>query len=90
MIRITITQEPVNVRTGIKEGREWTRREQTAYVHNGHAFPQRFVISLGPTSQPYAPGDYSLDARSVVIGQYGELQFARNLHLVPDKTAKVA
>ena len=86
MLRIEVTPEPINERKGVKDGREWTRREQAVYVHNGNAYPTRFVISLG--SKPaYPPGMYVLDVRSVQPGQYGEFQFARELIFTPEKPA---
>lgn len=90
MLRITVTSEPINVRTGNKDGKQWTRREQSAYAHIGHAFPARFLISLGETGQPYPPGEYTLDPKSLQVGQYGDLQFGRTLHLVPEKAVKAA
>jgi hypothetical protein len=85
MIRIEITSEPVNVRSGNKDGKQWSRRDQPAYVHTGHAYPARFLISLGDTGTPYAPGTYTLDPKSLAVGQYGDLQIARVLHLTPVK-----
>lgn len=84
-MKIEITNEPVNVRTGTKDGKTWTRREQPAYVYNGNPYPARFLISLGDNGTPHAPGNYTLDPRSYSVGQYGDLQFARTLHLVPIK-----
>lgn len=89
MIRIEITQEPVNVREGVKDGKSWKRREQPAYIHTGHAYPARFLINLGDNAAPYAPGTYTLDPRSFAVGQYGDLQMARSIHLVADKVKAV-
>ena len=85
MIKIEITSEPVNVRNGVKDGKAWQRREQPAYIHTGHAYPARFLIDLGDNAAPYAPGAYTLDPRSFVVGQYGVLQMGRSLFLVPSK-----
>lgn len=86
MLRIEVTAEPVIERKGIKDGREWTRREQPVYCHNGMPYPTRFLISLGG-KPAFAPGMYTLDVRSVQPGQYGEFQFARELILTPEKPA---
>lgn len=84
-MKIEITNEPVNVREGVKDGKSWKRREQPAYAHTGHAYPARFLISLGDNGQPYPPGTYTIDAKSFTVGQYGDLQIGRVLHLAPLK-----
>lgn len=83
MIRIQIEGEPIAVRSGNKDGRLWTRREQRAYVHLGLAFPQPFLLNLGETTAPYAPGMYTIDPGSLKVGQYGDLQFGREIKLIP-------
>jgi len=84
-MKIEVTQEPINVRQGVKDGKQWTRREQPAYIHNGNAYPARFLINLGDNAQPYPPGLYTLDPRSFSVGQYGDLQIGRTIHLAPAK-----
>jgi len=89
-ILIEITSEPIAERSGIskKTGAAYTMREQPAYIHTGNAYPARFLLSLG-TTVPHAPGFYHLDAKSIAVGEYGELKFARQVHLTPEKPAAV-
>lgn len=86
MIRIDIDADPIAVRTGNKDGRTWTRREQRAYVHVGFTRPSPFLLNLGDTTAPYAPGSYTIDPASLKVGQYGDLQFGREIKLIPVDT----
>ncbi len=88
MIRVLIEDEQINSRSGNKDGAVWTRREQSAYIGNGHAHPARFVINLRDNEKPYPPGTYYLSPKSFVIGQYNDLNIGRYIVLDPASDKK--
>lgn len=88
MIRIEITDEPINTREGVKDGRAWKLREQAGYVFNGNRYPARFLFRLGDNHPGYAPGAYVLDPSSIAVGERDSLAFARELKLTPEAKAK--
>lgn len=86
--RIEVSDEPINVRRGEKDGRPWEVREQTAYFYTGGRYPEKFTLRLDKNQPPYTPGEYFVDPASVRISQYGEPQFGRALALVPVASVK--
>lgn len=56
-----------------KRGEPATLREQTLWIHNGEAYPERARLTLNRDQQPFAPGFYTLSPRCFRIGRFGEL-----------------
>jgi len=87
-ILIEIPSNAFTSRSGVKDGKNWTIRNQEGYLHNGHAYPDRFTLSLGRDEtgkdrDAYAPGFYSLAPGSVEVNrEYGQLAISRSLVLV--------
>jgi len=90
MIRVEIHSDPVAHRAGIKDGKAWAMRTQVGYVHLGRAYPTEFKFTLAEDQVPYAPGNYTLDARSIRVGDFDSLSFAREFVLIADKLPKAA
>lgn len=80
------------IKNGERAGQQYHIRQQEAWVHNGKAYPERFVISLQDGQGAYPPGMYQLHPGSLEVGEYGRLQFARRIELLreaePVKSAK--
>jgi hypothetical protein len=69
------------IRRGDRAGEDYRIRQQEAWLHNGRAYPERFVIDLG--DQPAFPrGFYEIAPASLEVGEYGRLQFGRRLQLL--------
>lgn len=71
------------------------RNQQAALMIDGADFPIPFTINLGRDENgndrpPYAPGQYVVDHKSFKVGEYGDLQFSRDLHLIPLTPAQAA
>ena len=89
MIRIEVVNTTVDERSGNKNGKNWLIREQSAYAHLLDEFskplkyPVACTIPLDKDAAPYQPGFYTLDMRSVYVGDYRRLELGR-VKLVPD------
>ena len=75
MIRIEITDGHVETRegkikSGARQGEQYRIRTQEAYIHNGHAYPARFKLSLPDDLAGYAPGFYTLAPESFGVGEF--------------------
>jgi Helix-destabilising protein. len=66
-----------------KEGKTLSFREQDAYLHReGDRYPDRMRISLG--ERPAWPvGRYTISPSSLTVGRFGQLEFERQVNLVP-------
>ncbi len=62
---------------------------QVAFAHLGGRFPVEFSLSLEEGQTPYPAGRYVLHASSFKVGQYGRLEFERNLLLIPHSGSSV-
>lgn len=94
-IRIEIQSDKVEERGGTiqrgeRAGQSYHIRNQVAWIHNGQAYPEKFVISLQDGQGAYPPGFYLLSSESLEVGEYDRLQFSRKLVLVPDTSAAKA
>lgn len=80
MIKIEIKDPTVETRSGTKNGRDWSMRQQTAYAHtvnrNGtvNAYPEKMIITLNNDQQPYQAGTYTLDPSSLYVGDFNSLR----------------
>ena len=102
MFRVLVEADYVATRNGVKDGKPWEMREQTAFVFLKDAegrenrYPLQCVIKLdrnkqGVWDEPLPPGEYVLPFSAVIVGRFGELMFARlRRNLVPAKPAAVA
>jgi len=88
LLLIEIASSSFTTRKGVKDGKPWEIRSQEGYLHNGHAYPDRFTLSLGRDETgndrpPYQPGMYTLAPGSVEVNrEYGQLAISRSLVLV--------
>jgi hypothetical protein len=82
--KVTITSAAVKVKTGTgkRSGQPYEMREQEAYIDTGHAFPDRFVLTLERDQQPHPPGEYTI-AEGFSVGEYGRLEVSRHMRLIP-------
>lgn len=78
LVRVEVVSGAVEIRKGTskKTGEAYEMRQQEAYLHNGHAYPDRFPLDVPKDSDrnflaPYAPGFYTLTPDSVGVGDYG-------------------
>lgn len=96
LVKIEVVSSEVKERKGEKKDKSgsYHLRLQEGYLHNGHAYPERFELNLGADRPAYAPGFYSL-APASIEAKNGRLGFAYELVLLrldaePAKPAKAA
>jgi len=92
MQRIEILSSEVQVQSGTstKSNKPYTIREQSAALHDSKSkYPQACRWQLGRDQAPYPVGMYDID-HALSVGSYERLQLARDVVLVPVKTAKAA
>lgn len=78
-------------KSGVKDGREWTIREQTAFLNTGKRYPIEFILIIDRDKAPYPAGNYLLSASSFGVGDFNSLRFdSRGLVLIPIDDAKKA
>ena len=85
MIKIEILKSEITTRSFTSNGKDVTFFEQTAYIHLGDDYPAKFSLTLQKNQQAYQPGDYTIHPGSLRVGNYGSLEFQRNVILVPFK-----
>lgn len=80
-----------------RTGNDYVLHQQEAYVHNGHRFPERFVIApqlVEDKPVPYPVGKYVICPSSFKVSEYGELELSRYdmklLRLDDSKATKAA
>ena len=89
MIRIEVVNTTVDERSGNKNGKNWLIREQAGYAHllDDHSKPLKYPVAcsipLEKDAPPYQPGFYTLDLRSVYVGDFRRLELGR-VKLVSD------
>ena len=92
MIRIEITSSTFDERSGNKNGKNWVIREQPAYAHllDEHSKPFKYPVAcsipLETDAPPYQAGFYTLDLRSVYVGDFRRLELGR-VKLAPERKA---
>jgi hypothetical protein len=64
-------------------------RSQMVGLDLGNGFELPFRVGLG-SRPPYPAGEYDIDPRSFALSQYGDLQLAKYVDLVPLGVAKPA
>ncbi|EBU7353383.1 DNA-binding protein [Salmonella enterica subsp. enterica serovar Poona] len=91
MIQIEIkpSQVTFDERSGEKDGKKWSSREQHGYIYLGGDYPELFVFRLQDGQPPYAAGLYELVESSIEVGQYKRLVFSRSFALRPVQNNKV-
>lgn len=62
---------------------EITLYQQIGFAHVGGRFPIEMNIPLAKGDAPYPKGKYHLHATSFEVGDYGKLNFARKMVLIP-------
>lgn len=93
-IRIEVKNSQVAERSGEKNGKPWTIRNQTAWAYTfdregkANDYPLRIEIQLEKDQSAYAPGNYSVAPTSFMVGDYDKLALGR-LALIP-VTARAA
>jgi hypothetical protein len=86
VVKVEVTADPVEEFKGEskKTGAPFHIRRQAIFVDVGDKYPAKTMIQLEREQAPYAAGMYTFGPKSFFIGgQYGELQFARRIELVP-------
>jgi hypothetical protein len=95
-MRIEIQDGKVDIRGGtIKQGdragQAWEIRQQTGYMYNGGAYPEKITLTLPRDHAGYAPGFYTLAPESFVRGDFSVPQLAKVVTLVREvEAAKLA
>lgn len=95
MIKIEVESSTVDERSGVKNGKPWTIREQGAYAHildefgKPGKYPVRCRLGLEDKAPAYQPGMYTFDARAIIVGDFDRLGLGR-VKLVPYVAAKQA
>jgi len=89
MIRIEIVSSHVEEKSGNKNGKDWKIREQGAWAHllgedgNPQKYPVSCSIQLERDAPAYQPGFYTLDPRSLYVGDFRRLEIGR-VRLMPE------
>ncbi len=89
MIRIEIAGTHVEEKSGNKNGKDWKIREQGAWAHlldeygNPEKYPVACSITLEKDAPAYGPGFYTLDPRSIKVGDFRRLEIGR-MRLLPE------
>lgn len=78
MIRIEVRSKQLD-RVRPYQGKNYG--EQSAAIHNGHDFPLAFKVNV-EEGKEYDPGEYTIDPRSFVTDQMGNLSLKR-VRLLP-------
>jgi len=67
--------------TSAKNGKPYTIRKQAAYAQivdsDGVVCKSRIELQLDNQQAPYAVGNYTLDDRSFIVGDFGSLRIGR-------------
>jgi hypothetical protein len=84
MIKIEVVSTEFDEKSGTSQrNKPYTIREQAAYAHVLDAqgkpgkYPVACKLPLEADQPPYQPGFYTVDPRSVVVGDFGRLGFGR-------------
>lgn len=85
MIRIEVADDTkVHTKSGTsKNGKGYTIHEQTAYAHvldeegRPAKYPVPCRLPVEDEAKPYKQGFYTLDPRSIFVGDYGRLEVGR-------------
>jgi hypothetical protein len=89
MIRIEIVSSTFDERSGSKNGKNWVIREQAGYAHllddqgKPMKYPVACSIPLDRDAGAYQPGFYTLDPRSIYVGDFRRLELGR-VKLLPE------
>lgn len=75
------------IKSGDRAGQDWEIRTQEAYVYNGHAHPERIMLTLPNDFAGYPPGSYLLGPESFIVGDFKALTLAKTLTLVRETEA---
>lgn len=80
---VTITDETVQEKSGTKNGKDWSIREQGAVIETIDR-KQPIRLDLGKSGAPYKAGRYLLKlVANLNISQFGSVQMKRQLVLSP-------
>lgn len=84
---ITITNDKPSEKSGTKNGKDWSIREQEAILETPDR-KQPVRIDLGK-HDAYPVGKYTLDLlKNLNVSQFGSIQLKRNLELTPVPAGK--
>ncbi len=80
-MKLTIKSTETKLRTGSKNGREWSMRNQFSLIQIGDEIREvQLLIPEG--SSPYAPGQYEVDfEKSCYVNAYGSLTMSGEIRL---------
>lgn len=81
IIKVEVSTMKVEERSGTgKSGKPYHMRMQEAFLHvldkdgKPQKYPVRFELPLNTDQPPYAQGDYTLDAASFSVGDFGRVE----------------
>lgn len=79
-VKFEVTSNNVEVKSGTNGRGPWQIREQEAFMFRGDdKYPEKVVVTLDDNAQPYQPGFYELDEKSLYAGKYNQLQIRPRL-----------
>ncbi len=81
-------QNKLNIREGETNNRKWKQISQFAWLHTtGEKYPVKCAISIENEADAYAAGNYDINEKSIIVGDYDALSFARYPILTPQAKA---
>lgn len=90
-IKIKVTSTDVEKKTGVNGRGPWEIIEQEAFMFKtGDEFPEKIVLALDKGAQPYQPGMYEIDEKSVYVGQFKQPQLRMRLKPVAPQASQPA
>lgn len=79
-IKVKVTSADIEVKSGTNARGPWSIREQEAFMFkSGDEFPEKIVLVLDNNAQPYEPGVYELDEKSIFVGKFKQPQLRMRL-----------
>lgn len=93
MVKVEVDATPVKGRTVQTKRGPQEFFEQTVYVHlleedgKPAKYPVKAVVPLKSGAAPYAPGEYTIDERSFIVGDFQQIGLGRVV-LVPITAAR--
>lgn len=88
-IRVKINSTDVEVKSGTNARGPWQIREQEGFLFkSGDEYPEKIVLVLDDNAQPYQPGMYELDEKSIYVGKFKQPQLRMRLKAVAAATQK--
>lgn len=89
-MKVRINSTNIQTRSGNKNGRDWTMRNQKAMCQVGNEV-REIQILIPADSSAYAPGDYEIDfEKSCYVNAFGTLNIGGEIKLKAVSSVKAA